>query len=201
VPHYTRPRRASPGAQERDANRWRPMTTINGMTVSSLRDRGGDGDSGGGGPEREVALRPRPSVKSQNLVTSHNLEASRDVPASQRTHVAMGSFALEIACPCTRSLVTPWGCRRICVREVLPLAGGRGDVIAQPAYCRVVAALLHGWDAPVRQLIVLPPYATSHARTQPSLLSLQRPSLDIRPSRSMFTTADLPIRHVRPLHL
>jgi hypothetical protein len=47
---------------------------------------------------------------------------------------------------------------------------------AQPAYCRVVAALSHGWDAPVQELIVLPPDATSHTHpTQPSISTASIP--------------------------
>jgi hypothetical protein len=168
--------------------------------VVTPRSRCG-GDDGGGGPEREVAFQPRAAVCQKPKTSDEPIwKRAAMVPPSQRAHAATRSFALEITCPRTGSLVTTWWSRRICAREVLPLASGCGEMTAQPAYCRVVAALSHAWDAPVRELIVLPPDATSHARTQPSLPFLQRPSLNLQPSRSMFTT-DLPIRHVRPLYL
>jgi hypothetical protein len=125
-------RRASPGAQERDANRWRAMAMRNHMMVSSHPDRGVVVIDGGGGPEREVALQPRAAV-FQNPETSDEpiWKRAAIVPPSQRAHAAMRSFALKINCPRTGSLVTTWWSRRICAREVLPLASGCGEMTAR----------------------------------------------------------------------
>jgi hypothetical protein len=121
-------------------------------------------------PEREVALQPR-SVsrppkpnREPELGSDPRLSRYRNVP-TQRCE----SFALKITC----ARAVPHG--RLCVASAYLRPGSAavstrsGDFTS--ADCRVVSAHLHGWDSLVRHLIVLPPYATSHTRTQSSLSS------------------------------